>query len=94
VVWGNGSQTIYPDIRNAKIKGQPLIDRVDPEWIVNDFIPSVQSRSEQIIKWRKLSASQSTGKAAVDQMKDWVFGNDNDWQSLALYNEPGFSPYK
>ena len=26
-------------------------------------------------------------------MKDWTFGNENDWQSLAVYNEKGSNSY-
>lgn len=47
----------------------------------------------EIIKFRKLSAAASAGKAAVDQMHDWVFGSQQ-WQSLALYNDSSNNTYK
>jgi len=33
VVWGNHSETIYPDIRNAIIKGKKVSELVSNEWI-------------------------------------------------------------
>jgi malate/lactate dehydrogenase len=33
VVWGNHSETIYPDIRNAIIKGKRVSELVSNEWI-------------------------------------------------------------
>ncbi len=41
VVWGNHSETIYPDIRNAIISGKRVSDMVATEWIESDFIPFV-----------------------------------------------------
>lgn len=40
-VWGNCSQTIYPDIRNALIKDKKVSDMVDKKWIEDEFIPAV-----------------------------------------------------
>ena len=56
-------------------------------------MPAVQNRGVEIIKLRKLSAAASAGKAAVDQMRDWVFGSQ-EWQSLALYNHSSNNSYK
>ena len=66
VVWGNNSNTIYPDIRQALILDERVSDMVTQEWIETDFIPSVQSRSAEVIKLRKLSAAASAARAAVD----------------------------
>ena len=93
VVWGNNSHTIYPDVRNAIIGSKRVSDIVTSQWIKNDFIPTVQNRSVEIIKLRKLSAAASAGKAAVDQMRDWVFGSE-EWQSLALYNDSSNNSYR
>jgi malate dehydrogenase len=57
---------------------------VSQEWITEEFIPSVQKRSQEIIEFRKLSPFGSTAEALVDQMHDWVFGS-HDWQSIAMY---------
>jgi malate dehydrogenase len=42
VVWGNNSNTIYPDLRNAMIGDKSVVrDLVTKEWIEQEFIPAV-----------------------------------------------------
>lgn len=86
VVWGNHSPTMYPDIRNATVKGKKAIDLVDKNWINNEFTPRVQQRGAEIIKLRKLSSAASAGSAAIDHMRDWVLGSD-EWQSISFYSD-------
>lgn len=86
VVWGNHSPTMYPDIRNATVKGKKAMDLVDKNWINNEFTPRVQQRGAEIIKLRKLSSAASAGSAAIDHMRDWVLGSD-EWQSISFYSD-------
>ena len=77
-VWGNHSPTMYPDIRYTTIGGKKATDLVDHKWINDEFTPRVQQRGAEIIKLRKLSSAASAGNAAIDHMRDWVFGSD-EW---------------
>jgi len=92
-VWGNHSPTMYPDIRYTTVGGKKATDLVDNKWINDEFTPRVQQRGAEIIKLRKLSSAASAGNAAIDHMRDWVYGSD-DWQSISfltdgsLYNVP------
>ena len=83
-VWGNHSPTMYPDIRYTTVGGKQATDLADSNWIKSEFIPRVQQRGAEIIKLRKLSSAASAGNAAIDHMRDWVFGSD-DWQSISFY---------
>jgi malate dehydrogenase len=85
-VWGNHSPTMYPDIRYTTINGKKATDLVDKNWVSSEFIPRVQQRGAEIIKLRKLSSAASAGNAAIDHMRDWVFGS-NDWQSISFYTD-------
>lgn len=78
VVWGNHSPTMYPDIRYTEVKGKKATDLVDSKWINDEFTPRVQKRGAEIIDLRKLSSAASAGNAAIDHMRDWVFGS-NEW---------------
>src|ERR671933_565990 len=42
-VWGNHSTTMYPDVFNAKVKGESAWDAIgqDQNWLEEDFIPTV-----------------------------------------------------
>ncbi len=74
VVWGNHSATQYPDISAAVVKGQKATGLVNQEWLVNDFIPTVQKRGAAIIDARGLSSAASAANAAIEHVRDWVLG--------------------
>src|SRR5215210_1901300 len=45
VVWGNHSPTMFPDLFNAKVKGERAVDAVDDmAWYENDYMPNVGKR--------------------------------------------------
>jgi len=82
-IWGNHSPTMYPDIRNATVQGKAAPSLVDAKWVNDEFTPRVQKRGAEIIELRKLSSAASAGNAAIDHMRDWVYGSD-EWQSIAF----------
>jgi len=84
-IWGNHSSTQYPDISQATIGDRDAPDLVDEQWIVDDFIPTVQQRGAAIIKARGLSSAASAASAAIDHMRDWALGTPgDDWVSMAI----------
>ena len=84
-IWGNHSATQYPDLFNARIKGQSAIELVSQDWYENDFIPTVQQRGAAIIKARGASSAASAANAAIDHMRTWALGTaDNDWTSMGI----------
>jgi malate dehydrogenase len=83
-VWGNHSPTMYPDLFNAKVKGEVAADVVnDQEWLENDFLPTVGKRGAAIIDARGASSAASAASAAIDHVHDWVLGSDG-WVSMAI----------
>ncbi|HRG63592.1 MAG TPA: malate dehydrogenase [Burkholderiales bacterium] len=74
VAWGNHSSTQYPDIFNATAKGKKASELVDENWLVTDFIPTVQKRGAAIIEARGLSSAASAANAAIDHIRSWVLG--------------------
>lgn len=77
VVWGNHSATQYPDILSAAaVKGKKASDLINQEWLVNDFIPTVQKRGAAIIEARGLSSAASAANAAIEHVRDWVLGTE------------------
>src|SRR5262249_52484175 len=76
VVWGNHSPTMFPDLFNAKVNGQPAVDQVDMDWYENEYIPRVGKRGAEIIEARGASSAASAANAAIDCMRDWVAGSD------------------
>ena len=89
-IWGNHSATQYPDIFHATVAGEAASVLVDPDWIDNNFIPSVQQRGASIIKARGLSSAASAANAAIEHMRDWVLGTDGAVVSMAVYSDGSY----
>ena len=52
-IWGNHSDTQYPDYKNARIGGKPATEVIaDPTWFAETFIPTVAKRGAAVIKAR------------------------------------------
>jgi malate dehydrogenase len=91
IIWGNHSETQYPDLHHATVKGQEAFSLVDDRWVVEYFIPTVQHRGAAIIEARGLSSAASAANAAIDQMRAWAFGTeDNDWVSMAVFSDGSY----
>ena len=73
-IWGNHSPTMFPDLFNAKVKGQRAVDQVDMDWYENEYIPRVGKRGAEIIDARGASSAASAASAAIDHVHDWVQG--------------------
>ena len=86
VVWGNHSATQYPDIGYAMVEGRAAREKVDENWYVNTFIPTVQQRGAAIIKARGASSAASAASAAIDHMRDWVLGSQGRWVSMGVHS--------
>lgn len=84
-IWGNHSATQYPDISHATVNDRAAMDLVEENWLVEEFIPTVQQRGAAIIKARGLSSAASAASSAIDHIRDWTLGTaGNDWVSMAV----------
>jgi malate dehydrogenase len=91
IVWGNHSATQYPDLHHAEVKGLEALSLVEYDWFVNDFIPKVQQRGTEVIKARGQSSAASAANAAVDQMRNWVLGTEEDsWVSMGIPSDGSY----
>lgn len=87
-IWGNHSNTQYPDIFHAEVGGAPVGDKIEQSWLENDFIPTVAKRGGAIIEARGASSAASAAHATVECMHDWLFGTpSNDWVSMSVVSE-------
>ncbi len=90
-IWGNHSNTQYPDLHHAEVNGVNALTLVDNDWFVNEFIPRVQQRGTEVIKARGQSSAASAAKAAVDQMKSWIFGTEQgSWVSMGVLSDGSY----
>ena len=91
-VWGNHSPTMYPDLFNAKVKGERAWDAVgDESWVADTYIPRVGKRGAEIIEARGASSAASAANAAIDHVHDWVNGTaEGDWVSMAVPSDGSY----
>src|SRR5437667_572814 len=88
-IWGNHSNTQYPDFTNAKVKGKPATEVItDRAWLENVFVPQCQNRGAAVIKARGLSSAMSAGNGALDHVKSLLQSTPaNDWVSAAVISK-------
>jgi malate dehydrogenase len=90
-IWGNHSATQYPDISSATVDGKSASGMVDQDWLVEDFIPTVQQRGAAIIKARGASSAASAGSAAIDHMRSWALGTaEGNWVSMGIPSDGSY----
>jgi malate dehydrogenase len=91
-IWGNHSTTQYPDLMHCEVDGEPAWDLVaDPEWIDDEYIPKVAKRGAEIISARGASSAASAANAAIDHMRDWVYGTpEGDWVSMGVPSDGSY----
>ena len=89
-IWGNHSSTQYPDISHATIGGFPAAEKLTPSWVQESFIPKVAGRGAEIISVRGASSAASAGHAALEHMRDWMFGSSDNWVSMAIPSDGSY----
>lgn len=91
IVWGNHSSTQYPDIFHAEVAGIKASTLVEQTWIENSLIPTVQKRGAAIIEARGLSSAASAASAAIDHIRNWVFGTAHgEWVSMGILSDGSY----
>ncbi|MDE0529396.1 MAG: malate dehydrogenase [Truepera sp.] len=85
IIWGNHSSAQVPDLSHALVGGTRATGLVDEGWVVGTFVPTVKGRGAAIIAARGASSAASAASAAIDHMRDWVFGTpEGDWTSMGI----------
>jgi malate dehydrogenase len=88
-IWGNHSNTQYPDFTNARIKGKPATEVItDRAWLENTFVPQCQNRGAAVIKARGSSSALSAANGAIDHVKSWLVPTpQNNWVSAGVISK-------
>ena len=88
-IWGNHSNTQFPDFSNAKINGKPAEQTItDRKWLEETFVSTIQTRGAAVIKARGMSSVMSAANGALDHVKSMIRGTPaNDWVSMAVVSQ-------
>lgn len=87
-IFGNHSETMFPDVFHATIKGKNAPDALDEDWLKTDLIETIQGRGTAIIEARGQSSAASAANAIVDHTKDLVQGTN--WTSMAVPSDGSY----
>ena len=88
-IWGNHSDTQYPDYKNARIGGKPATGVItDHAWLADTFIPTVAKRGSAVIKARGASSAASAANAAIDSVRSASFATKaTEWFSAGVVSD-------
>ncbi len=87
-IWGNHSDTMYPDFAHARVRGQAVTEQVGQDWLQGDFLKTVATRGKAIIEARGASSAASAASAAIDHMSTLWHGNaKGDFTSMGVWSE-------
>jgi len=88
-IWGNHSNTQYPDFTNARIRGKPAPEVIaDRTWLENTFVPQIQNRGAAVIKARGASSALSAANGALDHVTSMLQATPaQDWVSAAVVSK-------
>ena len=91
-IWGNHSNTQYPDAENARIGGKPCLDVIDDtEWLHGEFVDIVQQRGAAVIAARGLSSAASAANAALDHVRSVEAATPaGDWFSAGVISDGSY----
>lgn len=91
-IWGNHSNTQYPDAENARIGGRPAYEVIaDGDWLQNTFVNTVQNRGAEVIAARGHSSAGSAGNAVIDHVANMVNKTrTGDWFSAAVPSDGSY----
>ena len=92
-VWGNHSNTQYPDLNHALVGSDKVISRLKGSaWVDDYFIPTVQNRGMAIISARDgKSSAASAANAIINHVHNWVFDTKkNDWTSMGIPSDGSY----
>ncbi len=91
-IWGNHSDTQYPDYKNARIQGRPATAVItDAAWFTETYIPTVAKRGAAVIKARGASSAASAANAIIDSIRALVSPTpQGDWFSAAVVSDGSY----
>mgnify|MGYP000957786602 FL=1 len=91
-IWGNHSNTQYPDWHHATIGGQPAAKVIaDDPWLQGPFLKTVQERGKAIIEARGKSSALSAAQAACDHARSlYSVTTKDDCASLCVISDGSY----
>jgi malate dehydrogenase len=91
-IWGNHSDTQYPDFKNALIGGKPATQVIgEAGWFTETYIPTVAKRGAAVIKARGASSAASAANAVIGSVRSATSPTPaDDWFSAGVVSDGSY----
>lgn len=92
IIWGNHSNTQFPDWTHATIAGRPAATAIDDlAWLQGPFVHTVQERGKAVIEARGKSSAMSAANAAIDHCRTLFHGTlHGEFTSLCVVSDGSY----
>jgi malate dehydrogenase len=92
IIWGNHSNTQFPDWNHAVIAGKKAGKVLnDEQWLRGTFIQTVQERGAAVIKARGKSSALSAASSAIDHARLLMQGTrEGEWTSMVVVSDGSY----
>src|SRR5262245_7937990 len=92
IIWGNHSNTQYPDWHHATIDGVPAQKAIgDDAWLQGPFLKTVQERGAAVIAARGKSSALSAAQAAIDHARSlFTVVDKSDTAALCVVSDGSY----
>jgi len=99
IIWGNHSNTQYPDASvaycNQSGSRKAVTSKLDNQFLQTDFVSVIQQRGAKIMETRGLSSSMSAAKAIRDHLHDWLHGTpEGEFVSMGVWSDGSYGVEK
>jgi len=93
IIWGNHSNTLYPDYAHAEFlsgnQATPVqklsnSDKLTQEWTEKTFIPVVQQRGAKVIEQRGFGSALSAAWAVGDHLRSWLVTGTQQGEHVSM----------
>jgi len=93
IIWGNHSNTLYPDYAHAElISGNQATsvqklsnsDKLTQDWTEKTFIPVVQQRGAKVIEQRGFGSALSAAWAIGDHLRSWLVTGTQQGEHVSM----------
>lgn len=93
IVWGNHSDTQYPDTFHCKIDGKPIkeILKDQEEWLHTAYVDLVFNRWKRVVEHLGHTSVMGPANAIKDHLKDWFIGTEpGNYVSMAVISNGNY----
>lgn len=90
IVWGNHSDTQYPDTFHCNVDGKPILEVLtgQEDWLHKDYVELVANRWKQICDNLGGTSVMGPANAIKDHLRDWIVGTKaDDMVSMAVMTD-------